>query len=274
MWFCLKIVIALFLLAGNAHAAPKAELWDRWTEHDPQSRETIDHRAWGAFIDHYRVGDKSGVALIRYGDVTDDDRERLESYIQRLAALPISDHSRDVQRAYWLNLYNALTVNLILEHYPVDSIRDINISPGWFTRGPWGAEVVQVEGQSLTLDDIEHRILRPIWQDPRIHYGVNCASIGCPDLQSEPFTAENAYRLLDQGASAYVNHPRGAAFSGDRLTVSSIYDWFQEDFGGSQAGVLKHLRRYAEPELAEQLKGRSGYDDHAYDWSLNEPTGD
>lgn len=172
--------------------------------------------------------------------------------------------------AYWINLYNALTMQVVLEHYPVDSIRDIDISPGWFSDGPWGAKLVGVEGEQLTLDDIEHRILRPIWQDPRIHYAVNCAAVGCPNLQPEPYEGETVDEQLDRAARAYVNHPRGATVTGGDLVVSSIYAWYEEDFGGSEQGVIDHLTAFAEPPLDRMLADFSAIDDDRYDWSLND----
>ena len=119
-------------------------------------------------------------------------------------------------------------------------------------------------------DDIEHRILRPLWREPRTHYAINCASIGCPNLMREAFTAGNTEALLDAGARAYVNHPRGVTVAGDNLVVSSIYDWFQVDFGGSDKGVIRHLRQYAEPALEARLQRFDSIDDDEYDWSLND----
>jgi hypothetical protein len=159
---------------------------------------------------------------------------------------------------------------VVLDHYPVESIRDIDISPGFFANGPWGKKLVHIEGETISLDDIEHRILRPIWKDPRIHYGVNCASIGCPNLQPQAYTAESTDALLDKGARDYINHSRGVLIASNKLIVSSIYDWFMEDFGGNDKGVIAHLQRYAEPSLREQLQRFSRISDHEYDWSLND----
>ncbi len=203
-----------------------------------------------------------------YAHVSDADRKRLDRYIDDLTALAISAYSRDEQRAYWINLYNALTVQVILDHYPVKSIRQIK--PNLFSVGPWRKKLITVEGEQLSLDDIEHRILRPIWRDPRLHYAVNCAAIGCPNLQTEAYTAANADTLLDRGARAYVNNPRGVAFRNGRLIVSSIYEWFQEDFGNSDEGVIGHLRRYAEPPLAARLNGTKRIAGDGYDWALND----
>jgi hypothetical protein len=264
------IAVVLLLLAAGAQAAPKAELWERWTAHDETATASIDHSAWTAFIQRYREPGPDGVARLDYGAVSPSDRGRLEAYIERLASVTVGDYPRAEQFAYWVNLYNALTVQVILDHYPVDSIRDIDISPGWFSNGPWGRKLVTIEGTEVSLDDIEHRILRPIWRDPRIHYAVNCASIGCPNLQPEAFTADNSARLLERGADEYVNHPRGATFDDGGLIVSSIYDWFQADFGGTERGVIEHLQRHADDALAARLEGREAYDGHRYDWALND----
>jgi hypothetical protein len=181
----------------------------------------------------------------------------------------VASLDRPEQKAFWINLYNALTVRLILAHYPVRSIRDIDISPGWFQNGPWDARVARVEEMEITLNDIEHRILRPIWKDPRVHYAVNCASLGCPNLQAIAFTAKNTEELLEKAARQYINHPRGADIRGEKLILSSIFDWFQADFGNSEKGVLNHLQRYADPSLKLQLESFEGAIRYEYDWRLN-----
>ena len=252
-----------------ALAAPKAELWQRWAA-STQSKVAIDHGAWNAFLERNVQLGTDGINRIAYGKVTQADRAALRAYLDGLQKVAIRKFSRDEQRAYWINLYNAATVDVVLAHYPVDSILKIDISPGLFAKGPWKKKLLTVEGEAVSLDDIEHRILRPIWKDPRTHYAVNCASIGCPNLQAQAYSSGNLEALLDAGARAYVNHPRGARVAQGRLTVSSIYVWFESDFGGDDAGVIAHLRKYAEPALAKQLEGVRRVDGHAYDWSLND----
>jgi hypothetical protein len=182
----------------------------------------------------------------------------------------VSGLRRGEQKAYWINLYNALTVDVILDHYPVKSIRDIDISPGIFSSGPWDAKLLFIEGEKISLNDIEHRILRPIWQDNRVHYAVNCASLGCPNLQPLSFTARNLDMLLDKAARDFINHPRGVSFINNRLQVSSIYFWFQEDFGASENGIIRHLKKYLTPDNLKKLDAVHKKIRHQYDWSLNE----
>lgn len=268
----MRAVLALVALLWPvwAGAAPPAELWAKWQAHDDRSTASIDHSGWDRFLRAYvRLG-ADGVARIPYARVTAADRNTIGADLSRLAGLPISAYSRRAQFAFWVDLYNELTVKIVLDHYPVSSIRDIAISPGLFSSGPWGRKLISVEGESLSLDDIEHRILRPIWRDRRIHYAVNCAAIGCPNLQAAAFTATNSEALLDEAAHAYINSPRGAAVTGGKLTVSSIYIWYEADFGGTDRGIIEHLKRYARPELASALAGIDHISLDRYDWALNE----
>jgi hypothetical protein len=267
----LIILVATFVFTSSTlHAAPKADLWPRWEKHDPGSNQKIDHSVWDKFLRNNLVPHPSGINRVRYASVAPEDRKALKDYLKNLQSLPISSYNRAEQRAYWINLYNALTVDLVLSRFPVESIRDINISPGLFARGPWGAKLLTVEGEKLSLDDIEHHILRPIWKDNRVHYAVNCASLGCPNLQAAAYTSENTEALLEKGAHEYINHPRGLVVKNDKLQVSSIYVWFQEDFGGSAEGLMEHWAKYASKTLADTLQRYSGGLEHDYDWRLND----
>jgi hypothetical protein len=266
--FCVVIPGVVNANALERLFAPKSELWDRWTQHAPQDDRQISHAEWNRFLHTYVADAGDGINRVDYASVSHRERTALGDYVDRLSSIRVSGYSRPEQFAYWVNLYNALTVQLVLDHYPVESIRDIDISPGLFADGPWRKRLVTVEGEALTLDDIEHRILRPVWNDPRIHYAVNCAALGCPNLQAMAFTAENAERLLEAGARDYINDPRGARIEQGRLTVSSIYSWFRADFD-QHGGVIAHIKRYAAPGLLAELEGIDHVSGFDYDWSLN-----
>jgi hypothetical protein len=263
-------IVAILFGQPLVHAAAKAELWARWQKHDPANRKTIDHYAWDRFLKQYVVAPHpSGINRVRYPAITPEDVKSLKNYLQEMQNVAISNYNRAEQKAYWINFYNAATVDLIAARFPLKSIRDINISPGLLARGPWGAKLFSVEGERLSLDDIEHRILRPIWKDNRVHYALNCASLGCPNLQPVAFTADNSETLLDRGAKDFINHPRGVMIQKGRLQVSSIYVWFQEDFGGDAEELMEHWQKYANPPLADSLEKYSGGLAHDYDWRLN-----
>ena len=275
--YVLILVLLVSVTATSALAAsfqslfaPNADLWARWTENDPVSLATIDHAAWTEFLSRYRRLGGDGIARVAYASVTPSDRVALQDYINGLASLPIGNYARDEQFAFWINLYNALTVWVVLNAYPVESIRDIDISPGLFSNGPWGAELITIDGESVTLDDIEHRILRPIWRDPRIHYAVNCASLGCPNLTAVAFTASGKEAMLDEAARTYINSPRGVRVEGGRLIVSRIYDWFHQDFGSGDEAVIAHLRMYTDDALDAELGHIDEIEDYEYDWLLND----
>lgn len=263
----MALSIALAILMSTVTAAPSAKLWPKWEAHDNSSTLVIDHRRWNDLLGHYIVRGDDALNRFAYSNVTPADRSNLQKYLATLAAVTISDYNRNEQRAYWINLYNALTIEEILKAYPLKSIRDI--SSGFFSSGPWGLELIIVEGKTLTLDDIEHRILRPIWKDPRIHYALNCASIGCPDLQPTAYSALNTKALLERGAVDFINHPRGAQVVVGKLQTSSIYRWFEADFGGNDRGVIAHLRQYASDALKKSLSSIDSISNHAYDWRLN-----
>jgi hypothetical protein len=249
--------------------APGADPWPRWSTANPDSRAEIDFTAWDGLLKRYLKTAPNGINLFRYGAVTAADKAALDKTIAALSALPISTYNRGQQQAYWINLYNALTVMVVLEHFPVDSIMDIDISPGIFSFGPWDKKLLRVEGEDISLNDIEHRILRPLWGDPRIHYALNCASLGCPNLGATAYGAADMEARLEAAARAFINHSRGVRFEDGELVVSSIYDWFAADFGGGEAGVLAHLRKYAAPELDRKITQHGRLDRASYDWRLN-----
>jgi len=263
-------IVTFFL--SSASAAPSQDLWPRWQANAPDSTTVIDHRPWRLILQKYlNTNDHSGNILFRYKDVSSEDKANLSDYLDYLQHVKVTSLNLEEQKAFWINLYNALTVKVVLDHYPVKSIRDIDISPGFFSVGPWGAKLLTIEGEKVSLNDIEHRILRPIYKDNRVHYAVNCASLGCPNLQPVPFTAANTEKLLQAGARAYINSPRGARLVDGRLHVSSIYKWFQVDFGGSEKGVITYLLKYAEVGLADVLRTYDKGLRYDYDWNLNQP---
>jgi Protein of unknown function, DUF547 len=261
-------VLIVGLVAGTAAAAPPAKLWQRWTVHDPHSGRHIDHHAWEAFLSRYlRIG-ADGVHRVAYSRVTAADRAALDAYVSELAGLPISSYDRPEQLAYWINLYNALVVRVVLDHYPIASIRDLSLASG--SAGPWDDQLVEIEGAPVSLSDIQNRILRPIWQDPRVLYALSCGAVGCPNLQPEPYQADRLDHQLSKAAMVYINDPRCIQIDGDRLGVSSLYRWYAADFGGSDTAIINHLMAYAEPKLAMTLERFERISDDGFDWRLND----
>ena len=267
------IAIAFFL-SGCASlekaALPEPVLLEpNWQVAAPTATVEIDQSAWDTFLSRFLKTDTAGINRLDYGSVTANDHSQLRDYISRLEQINTKTLSQDQQLAYWFNLYNAKTVDLVLEAYPVDSILDIK--DGFLPTGPWNRKVVRVNSQELSLNDIEHRIVRPVFEDPRIHYALNCAAAGCPNLMPRAWRAETLEADLDAAERAYVNDPRGIRFDANgRLTLSKIYSWFSEDFGNDEEEVLEDLLYAASPELQDKLYGRTSVDRYEYDWSLND----
>ncbi len=261
----------LVLLALGACSPPAPRELAAWDRSDEGNRARIDHGAWQEILEAYVAADPSGVHLVDYAGLAGNEAERtrLDGYVGSLEAVDPREYSRAEQMAYWINFYNALTVKVVVDAYPVDSIRDIHEGVVPYT-GPWDDAHARVAGQDLTLNDMEHGILRPIWQDPRIHYAVNCAALSCPNLLLTAFTAENTEALLEAGAVAYVNSTRGVdVVDEDLIILSSIYDWYAVDFGETEADVIAHLQVYADDELGAFLADFGGAIDYDYDWTLN-----
>lgn len=229
----------------------------------------LDHGAWDRFLQAHTRKDAAGVVRVGYGRISDSDHAELKRYVRKLAAVDAATLTNEAQLAYWVNLYNALTVDVILDHHPVASIRDIK--SGGFDLGPWEDMRLLVNGVETSLHDIEHGIIRPLWPDvPEIHYVLNCAAVGCPNLGQRAYTAQNITDTLESAARSYVNDPRGVRVSENgQVTASKIYSWYLDDFGGSEAAVLDHIRGYAAPELQAKLAGKTRIQRYEYDWALN-----
>ncbi len=253
-------LILLASLSFFSYAAPKADPWPYWNQSNPANSQVIDNSEWQRILDNNLVQQDSNT-LFDYAHISSTDRQALLHYLNRLTKLDPRQFNKNEQFAYWVNLYNAATVQLILDNYPISSITKLG---GLFSFGPWDQEILTVNDQELSLNDIEHRILRPIWQDKRIHYAVNCASLGCPNLPATAFTADNTQSLLKQAELTFINSSKGVNITNGKLELSSIYDWYAVDFGGEQ-GVLGYLSRF-KPEIQQTNKKPS----YQYNWALNE----
>ncbi len=258
-------------LFGFWNEAPSAKVWPKWNVFNPSSTRAINHEKWQRFLNRYVVTSKKGVNLISYSTVSAQDKLLLNSYIEDLTQLVISDYSSNEQLAFWVNLYNALVVQVVLQHMPIASIEDVGSS--FFGGGPWEEKLVTIDGTELSLQDLSNRILRPIWNDSRIHYALCSARRQDPNLQKEVFLGEKIDQQMDQAAREYVNNFRGVQVQKEGqesfIWVSALYETYMEDFGDSEEGILSHIRVYAAPSLAEELEGVKAIEGYLSDRQLN-----
>ena len=272
--FVLIIVIGVSIKGYTVYQAISPNAITYWNDNNERNKQQINHDLWADVLSHYLFIDrKMNTRAFAYGQITPNDKIKLTTYLQQLQNIDPREYSKDEQLAYWVNLYNALTVNLIIEHYPVDSIKDIGDG---FT-GPWNLELAQINDLPVTLNQIEHGILRALWQEKRLHYVINCASIGCPDLPTEPFSSNNIEQQLNNAAIRFINQPKSVQLTENTLVLSSIYHWFSDDFGENTQEILDHIKRYAKPALKAELNNVNndiGDIKYAYNWKLkNTSTG-
>lgn len=265
------VLTVLWCAPLHAGGTPAASLWDFWDARNDANPARVDHSVWDELLTRYVVTNhESGINRFRYGDLTASDRRKLDRYINQLTSLDPRQFSTNEQLAYWLNLYNALTVRQITEHYPVEDLRELRF--GRFSRQDfWSIEVTRIARQSISLNDIEHRILRPIWQDHRVRFGIACGALSCPDLQPRAFTGESVRTELYAAAREYINHARGVLLENGQLTVSSLFDWYREDFAPDDKTLVKLFAHYKDDRAALYLLGFNGDIEYNYNWGLNSP---
>jgi hypothetical protein len=242
--------LALLLAAGARPAAARA----------------LDVKAWDGFLQSY-TKETSDVAGVRvdYAGLAADPGWR--AFVAGLAAAQPGP-GRDAALAFWIDVYNVLAIDMVVRHYPVESIRDI----GSLFRPVWKREAGRVEGRAVTLDEIEHRILRPMG-DPRIHGAIVCASTSCPPLPREAFRGERVDAQLDAAVRTWLASPdKGLRVEAGRVRVSKIFDWFAGDFQRA-GGVLAFVRPFLAQPVRRALD-RLGPDPPIvyfdYDWTLND----
>jgi hypothetical protein len=223
----------------------------------------VDHSLYADLLNKYV---KDGV--VNYQGFKNEEK-RLDEYLKVLEGTDTGKLSRNEQLAFYINVYNATTIKLILSGYPgIRSIWDLG-SRIFKSKSPFRKNIVRIEGKAISLDDLEHGIIRPRFKEPRIHFAVNCASKSCPPLISEPYQGSILDQQLDDSTRAFLNNAERNRLEGNRLYVSKIFKWFEEDFNDDVVGFFLI---FADAEIKEKLtadkdKIKVKYLD--YDWSLN-----
>jgi hypothetical protein len=223
-----------------------------------------DHSIWAELLNKYAKPDGVDYAGFK------SEEEKLDRYLKVLEHIDLKMLSDAEQFATYINAYNAWTIKLILGAYPgIQSIKEL----GTFFKSPWEKKLVRINGEVLTLDDIEHHILRPRFKDPRVHFAINCTAASCPPLRSEPYLGSALDGQLDRATRSFINNPGTYRLEDDSLYVSRIFKWFSEDFNND---VIGFYLKYAENDLKERLAQKKEVIQVKYlhyDWSLNDVSG-
>ena len=224
------------------------------------ARATVDHGLYAQLLKKHVVEPR-----VDYHGFKRDE-SLLDQYLDQLSAVRPASLSPNEAMAFYINAYNAFTIKLILTKYPdLNSIKEL----GSFFSSPWDKKFIPLGGHRVSLDHIEHDILRPRFKDPRVHFAINCASKGCPPLRNTPYTGEELHRQLEEQTIAFINNPQQNFFKDGTLFISKIFKWFKEDFNHNPEAFV---RQYARGELKRTLDrapGGSKLSYLPYDWSLN-----
>ena len=249
-----------------SYAAPKPDVWGVWLE--PSTPVALpDASAFADFLQRYQGVNSDGIATIDYTRVTAQDTQQLQGFITSYTAIDPRGLARAEQFVYWVNLYNAQIIMQILDAGIPESIKDIRPGlSGLLAGGPWKAKQLEVAGRDISFNDIEHRILRPIWGDARVHFVLNCASLGCPDIPVRPLSPVALEQQLNAAAEAFLNHSRAVALHGSALVLSSLFDWFAMDFGADETQRIAFINRYRFQPITSYQSIT-----YEYDWALNAP---
>ncbi len=246
------LLIYLFFLAIlSGSTCPANDCW---------SYETVDHSIYADLLkNHVKDG------MVDYKGFKNDEA-KLDQYLKVLENIDTKALSRNEQFAFYINAYNAWTLKLILDGYPgLKSIKDL----GGVFKSPWKKEICRLDGNIFSLDHIEHNILRPRYKDPRVHFGVNCASKSCPPLLAKPYVGTTLDKQLEDSAVGFINNPSYNYFKGNTLYVSKIFEWFGGDFNNN---IIGYVRKYARGDLKKALNKNDSKIKVKYlnyDWSLN-----
>jgi hypothetical protein len=255
----MKILTSLFLLIFVFSAVTGC------SKLDPQQAgtEPVSHQIFDELLMKYvnSEGDVDYKGL-------KTDRARLKEYLKLLSDNPPNDvqWSREEKLAYWINVYNAFTLELVLEHYPVESIKDIGSKiqiP--FVNTPWDIKFIKIGDKEYDLNNIEHNIIRKVFNEPRIHFAVNCASFSCPKLRNEAYTGEKLEKQLNDQTINFLNDSDKNQITQERLSLSKIFSWYGGDFTNGQSKI-EFIQQFTEVEISPDAK----IDYLEYDWSLNE----
>ena len=251
-------------------AGPKSTVGRNWPAGQLVPMDRIDHQAWDQLLQKYV--DTDGLVNYRAWQASPTDRTALREYLETLSqANPAAAASREAQLAFWINAYNAVTIDGILQKYPTDSIR--NHTARLFGYNIWHDLLLIVGPQQVSLDQMEHKILRPMGE-PRIHFAIVCASIGCPRLLNRAYLPDELDSQLTENTRQFFSDPKKLRWTASRrqIDVSPILKWFAEDFGTTPAERAQWIAPYLPIEQARQLAARGQvtlrYLD--YDWKLNE----
>ena len=216
--------------------------------------DDLNHKLWNEILQE----NVNSSGQVNYQNIKKNIGQ-LDAYLEMIATHPPkADWSKNQTMAYWINAYNAFTVKLILNHYPLKSIMEVNNGKAW------DLKFITIGGKEYSLNNIEHDILRKKYKDPRIHFAVNCASISCPKLYNKAFSADLLEKQLNLLSKSFINNASKNSLQKERIKISKLFEWYKDDFT-LKGSVVDFLNQYAETPI--NSNAQISYKD--YNWNLN-----
>lgn len=218
-----------------------------------KAQQVFDHTLW----DDLLLLNVSDDGMVNYKGFMLHSAKLYEYFGKLSENPPTEDWNQKETLAYWINAYNAYTIKLIIDNYPLKSIKDI--------KHPWDNKFFKIDGEWYSLNDLEHKILRKL-EEPRIHFAINCASYSCPVVWNRAYTGENVNEALEKQTASFINDPERNTITKDVVAVSKIFDWFKKDFKINGGNVKDFINKYSTIKINKQPN--KGYKE--YNWNLNE----
>lgn len=271
LWVNVLAFLALSLVyTPIVSAAPKAELIEFWDDREALSIMQVDHSDWQDILTAY-VDDQhpSGVNRFDYSSVTPRDATKLKNYLSYLQKMEPRQLNSEEAKAFWINLYNAILVDKIVDAYESGSRRAINrLMNGGVESRVLKRVSAELLMQEISLNDIQHGILRPIWKDPRVHFALSNGALSGASIQKTAFTGDNNEELLEKAQAEFMQHPRAVRVEGNSLVLNSVFEWYASDFGDTNSAVLAYISENTSDAMRQAMDGlsRISFD---YNWDLN-----
>lgn len=239
------LILLLSLLIGFTSACAGPGTHKSSSASMLSSHATINHSSWNGLLKKYVVKRKSGVNLFKYGSLKKSakDMAKLDGYLAKMASLDPRIYNHNEQKAYWLNVYNAITVKAITSGYPMKKFTDMS------------SKKITVMQKPLSLNDIKYSILLPTWKEHKLLFGLNCASYNCPGLQPEAYTGARLKSLLSLAGTNFISHQKGVVYYKGKLRASVLFRNDLKHFAKSEKTLSKVLAHYAKGKLALYLLG-------------------
>lgn len=247
-----KLILILFTMSSLLYHFDVEEFPIKNLNVYGNENNVVDHSAWDKLLKKY-VSDDGDVNYKEFKT----DVELLNNYINYLSTkIPTENWSKQEKLAYFINVYNANTIKLIIDYYPIKSIKDI--------KNPWSKNRIKIGDEDLSLSVIENKILRKM-NEPRIHFAINCASVSCPILLNLAYTSKNADALLEQAANGFISNTKKNRIIEQSIQLSKIFQWYKSDFT-TNGSLFNYINHYSKVKIQPD----ASIEYLEYDWSLNE----